>query len=129
MEETRNCMNTSLNDCPYELTGINAQYGYNTAQMYNNEENSTCCNQNNSNIQKEMMCQIRAQEFAITDIGEYLNTHPEDKKAICLHKEYCQKLRDLTEKYQKVYGPLSIDCPCNSWRWLEQPWPWEGSEE
>ena len=36
------------------------------------------------------------------------------------------KLKDLKDKYQKVYGPLSIYYPCNKWRWLEEPWPWEG---
>ena len=33
---------------------------------------------------------------------------------------------ELKDKYQKVYGPLSIYYPCNKWRWLEEPWPWEG---
>ena len=31
----------------------------------------------------------------------------------------------LKDKYQKVYGPLTIEYPCNKWRWLEEPWPWE----
>ena len=35
------------------------------------------------------------------------------------------ELKDLKDKYQKVYGPLSIYYPCNKWRWLEEPWPWE----
>ena len=35
-------------------------------------------------------------------------------------------LKDLEDKYQKVYGPLTINYPCNKWRWLEEPWPWEG---
>ena len=40
--------------------------------------------------------------------------------------KYCQELKDLEDKYQKVYGPLTINYPCNKWRWLEEPWPWEG---
>ena len=32
---------------------------------------------------------------------------------------------ELTDKYQKVYGPLTIQFPCNKWRWIEEPWPWE----
>ena len=31
----------------------------------------------------------------------------------------------LKDKYQKVYDPLTINYPCNMWRWLEEPWPWE----
>ena len=36
-------------------------------------------------------------------------------------KEYV----NLKDKYQRVYGPLTINYPCNKWRWLEEPWPWE----
>ena len=74
---------------------------------------------------EEMMMQIKAYQFAITDIGLYLDTHPEDEKAICLHKYYAKVLKGLKDKYQKVYGPLTIEYPCNKWRWLEEPWPWE----
>ena len=125
------CQNTNLEDCSYEPTGINAQFGYNTANLLSKEncyQNQMCCEQN-AEVQNEMLCNIRALKFAITDIGEYLNTHSTDKRAICIHREHCQELRDLSDKYQKMYGPLSIEFPCNSWRWLEEPWPWERSSE
>lgn len=73
----------------------------------------------------EMMMQIKAYQFAITDIGLYLDTHPDDERAICLHRYYAKMLKDLKDKYQKVYGPLTIEYPCNKWRWLEETWPWE----
>ncbi len=57
-----------------------------------------------------------------------LDTHPDDRKALCLHKEYAKIVKDLEDKYQKVYGPLTIKFPCNKWRWLEEPWPWEKGE-
>lgn len=74
---------------------------------------------------EEMLEQIRCLKFAIVEVAQYLDTHVDDEKAICLHKEYANRLRDLTDKYQKVFGPLTIYFPCNSWRWLEEPWPWE----
>ena len=74
---------------------------------------------------REMMMEIRSLGFSVNDLALYLDTHPEDEKAICMHKEYSRKLRELTDKYQKVYGPLTISYPCNKWRWLEEPWPWE----
>ena len=74
---------------------------------------------------REMAMKIRECGFATGDLALYLDTHPEDEKAICLHKEYCKKLKELQDKYQKVYGPLSLHYPCNKWRWLEEPWPWE----
>ena len=84
------------------------------------------CMNNNQGTREEMLHQIKCLKFAITDLALYLDTHPNDEKALCLHNKYCKELRTLTDQYQKMYGPLSIECPCNKWRWLEEPWPWEG---
>ncbi len=84
--------------------------------LRNNCENTT---------REEMINQIKSLKFSIIELGLYLDTHPEDKKAICMHKEYCKQLKDIEDKYQKMYGPLTIYWPCNKWRWLETPWPWE----
>lgn len=82
------------------------------------------CNEDRM-TRREMEMQIKEYQFAITDIALYLDTHPEDQRALCLHREYARILKDLRDKYQKVYGPLTIEYPCNKWRWLEEPWPWE----
>ena len=71
---------------------------------------------------------LKCLAFAIQELALYLDTHPDDEKALCLHNKYCKEYRDLTDKYQKVYGPLTINYPCNKWRWLETPWPWESLE-
>ena len=76
-------------------------------------------------LRREMMNQIRAYDFAITELGLYLDTHPDDQKALCLHRKYCKEVKELKDKYQKVYGPLTIYYPCHKWRSLEEPWPWE----
>lgn len=88
----------------------------------NNECN---CNCNNDTTREELAMKIKEYQFAITDISLYLDTHPTCEKALCLHREYCKRLKELKDKYQKVYGPLTIEYPCNKWRWLEEPWPWE----
>ena len=75
---------------------------------------------------EEMLQNIKCLNFAIIELGLYLDTHPDDERALCLHRKYCKEYRELTDKYQKVYGPLTIQFPCNKWRWLEEPWPWEG---
>ena len=75
---------------------------------------------------KEMLKKIKCLKFAVTEFALYLDTHPDDKKALCLHNKYSKELKDLCDKYQKVYGPLTIEYPCNKWRWIEEPWPWEG---
>ena len=83
------------------------------------------CNNDCKDVRSEMLQNIMCYKFAINDLALYLDTHPEDQKALCLHREYSKVLRDLTDKYQKVFGPLTIEFPCNKCRWLEQPWPWE----
>ena len=124
-EENRNC--SMQNDCKYNVQGINAAFGYNTATALNDDLN--CCNscnkeecmQNRNRVRQEMMKQIKCLSFAVVDISEYLDTHPDDRKAICLHKEYCNRLEEIKDKYQRIFGPLSIYYPCNKWRWLEEP--------
>lgn len=109
IEENRNCgcndnndnyiMNNMQNDCGCPM-----------------EHTIDCC------AKEEMLNQIKCYNFAIIELGLYLNTHPDDDKALCLHRKYCKELKELKDKYQKVYGPLTIYFPCNKWRWLEEPW-------
>lgn len=104
--------------------------------MEDNERRDCACGENNmvkedkkadrNNCEMEqMLMKIKELNFAVIELGLYLDTHPEDQRALCLHRKYVKELKDLKDKYQKVYGPLSIYYPCNKWRWLEEPWPWE----
>ncbi len=78
------------------------------------------------NRKEELLSEIQCHEFAINELALYLDTHPEDQRALCLHRKYCNELKPMKDMYQRVYGPLTINYPCNKWRWLEEPWPWEG---
>lgn len=93
---------------------------------YEFELNNMPNNNANEATMEELKEQLKCYRFAIIELGLYLDTHPDDEKAICLHKEYAKRFKALEEQYQKVYGPLSIMYPCKKWRWLEGPWPWEG---
>lgn len=118
-EENRNCgcmMNNTMNN-------LNSNYA-DFATMNNDNMSSCECEQFNE-TRREMMERIKCLNFAITELGLYLDTHNDDEKALCLHRKYCKEYRELTDKYQKVYGPLTIKFPCNKWRWIEEPWPWE----
>lgn len=116
LEENRNCC-CGCNNCMQE----DVQYMNTNSCLCNDEtERVVDCEE-----RREMANKIRCYEFAITELALYLDTHPEDSKALCLHKKYCKEVKELKDKYQKVYGPLTINYPCNKWRWLEEPWPWE----
>ena len=88
-----------------------------------NFESNNMCNDNMT--RDEMIQKIKELKFGIIELALYLDTHPDDEKAICMHKDYCKKYDKLANQYQKMYGPLTIMYPCNKWRWLEEPWPWE----
>lgn len=106
VEENRNC------NC-----GANNMIDTN----YDSTENTVDCN-----LKTDMLNQIMSYEFAINELALYLDTHTNDEKALCLHNRYAKEVNELKNQYQKVFGPLTINFPCNKWRWIEEPWPWEG---
>lgn len=116
-------------DCNYAPEGINAAFGYNTMKMSQDDgckiTPEQCCDER-KRVREEMIKRIKCLNFAIIELGLYLNTHHDDKQALCLHREYTREFKELKDKYQRIYGPLSIYYPCRKWRWLEEPWPWEG---
>ena len=113
--------------CNKEMYNMSTEYN----MLVNNLENilnNNDCDYDNMTREK-MLKEIKCIQFAIIELGLYLDTHPDDERALCLHRKYARELKDLQDKYQKVYGPLTINFPCNKWRWLEMPWPWERRED
>lgn len=51
---------------------------------------------------------IRCLGFAVVELAEYLDTHADDKRALALHKEYANELRELSNKYQKYMDRLQL---------------------
>lgn len=105
-------------NCNYDVIGINAQFGYNSSYQTPEKDEK----------KEDLLKEIQSLYFAINELALYLNTHPTDDKALCLHQEYANQLNLLKEKYEKAFGPLTLYCPCEQWNWLKNPWPWERSE-
>lgn len=92
--------------------------------MYNNLSN---------NEQRQLLDTINQVSFAAYDMLLYLDTHPEDQKAMeFYHKHMCMR-KEAMRKYAQLYGPLTMDCMDEScsdcWKWAQQPWPWELPEK
>lgn len=117
-DDNRGCND---NCCEMKNTPNIPMYSFEFNNVSDAEDN--CCDKKKTRCQ--MLDEIRSLSFAVVELAEYLDTHPDDRRALTLLKEYANKLHDLKEKYQMVYGPLSFNFPCNKWRWLEGPWPWE----
>ncbi|MDO5415055.1 MAG: spore coat protein CotJB [Bacillota bacterium] len=73
----------------------------------------------------------RVQElnFAMIELGLYLNTHPCDENALMLYERVQLMHGAAKAKYEECYGPLSYEGVIpekDGWSWVHGPWPWEG---
>jgi len=107
--------------CNKEMYHMNTDYNMMPNNLVDMIKNEDCENM----TREKMLKEIKSLRFAIIELALYLDTHTEDERALCLHRKYARELKELEDKYQKVYGPLTINFPCNKWRWIEEPWPWE----
>ena len=132
LEENRQCncsCGSSQNNISPVFVTENCGCGVEQGTVLSADMNSGCgCDSTrvvNCEARREMLQEIRCLDFAINELALYLDTHPDDEKALCLHRKYCKEAKECKDKYQRVFGPLTINYPCNKWRWLEEPWPWE----
>ncbi len=81
---------------------------------------------------EKLLMVVQAYEFALVEIGLFLNTHPNDRTALAYFKQYRELKHKAVSDYTRMYGPITIDHMDNdlsTWRWIDNPWPWEiGSE-
>lgn len=86
-----------------------------------------------SNAREQLLCKINEASFAVDDILLYLDTHPCDQTALSYFEERITERKKLMSEYAKNYGPLTIDDAAEScgdtWKWMEQPFPWEKEGE
>ena len=63
---------------------------------------------------EEMIMKVRELDFAVEDLALYLNTHPEDRKALCLHNTYAKQLKDgygndIFNEFMKELAECKVD--------------------
>ena len=72
---------------------------------------------------------VTREERAVNDILLYLDTHPDDEKALAFFEDVSDRRNQLLAEYAKDYGPLTVDTASKtcetSWKWSQQPFPWE----
>lgn len=77
--------------------------------------------------QQQMLRELMALDFSIIDMQLYLDTHPNDQRAIMYFNSLVQRASVLRQTYQQKYGPLMVNTTTSScpWQWIKDPWPWE----
>lgn len=77
------------------------------------------------NIPKAL-AELMALDFAIDELGLYLDTHPEDTEALEVFQSYIALAKQGRARYESLYGPIAKQYVTgNSYHWINDPWPWE----
>ena len=63
----------------------------------------------------KLLRRLSAMQFAMWEMREFLDTHPNCPDAKALYNAY---------KYEARFGPLTLN-GANSDAWLQDPWPWD----
>lgn len=83
--------------------------------------------ENQEEKEQTPMQQLQALGFAMHELALYLDTHREDTEAINQYASYQKIYQSAMHTYEEKYGPLTHSFPSNqeTYRWLDDPWPWE----
>ena len=109
---------------------VNPVEGFNKGNMFENlysKYKNYVYNLKVSNKKDELLYKIQIYNFALRDLGLYLDLHPTDTNTIKLFLDYNKELSKLKAEYNNNYSPLSMN-EMNSttkWTWLNNPWPWD----
>ncbi|HHY32947.1 MAG TPA: spore coat protein CotJB [Firmicutes bacterium] len=74
------------------------------------------------------LLRIMELEFAAIDLNLFLDTHPDDQRALADFNAVAQELQRAKTAYESRYGPVlnyGQSTSQGTWRWVEDPWPWE----
>lgn len=86
-------------------------------------QNVTC--NTNTSCSNSVLAQISKLTFAVIEAALFLDTHPNDKDALCYYKEALKHLTTLKKQYIESGHSLSIVDGGNFDEYSNGPWPWE----
>ena len=98
------------------------------ANLYDPYKNYKPAELNPKNEREALLYQVMQYKFALIELNLYLDTHPNDKEMIKLYNKYLKTEKQMCDKYESMYGPLTVDSNYldkNTWVWDNSPWPWE----
>ena len=74
-----------------------------------------------------LMKKLQSADFALLEANEFLDTHPNDQKAMAFYKKHLDIYNALKNEFVNKFGPISAkDFDCDrKWAWVDNPWPWQ----
>ena len=77
---------------------------------------------------EELLKKLTILYFLTLDLHLYLNTHPNDQKAIYKYNATVLEAEKMRYEYEKYYGSLcsyrSLTDSSTEWNWASDSWPW-----
>ena len=83
-----------------------------------------------TNMKCALKKKIHALDFAVLELGLYLDTHPWDKRALHKRHHLLAERKAAVAAYEEKFGPYEPTwnkVRGDSWSWVNDPWPWEYS--
>ncbi len=85
---------------------------------------------NRIDIESTPLVEVMALDFVCNELLLYLDTHKDDAEAFETYKNLLKMSFEARKAYSETYGPLT-HCDMmemGTFTWLNNPWPWEYSE-
>ena len=113
-----------------DITLTNAKDALNKGNIFVSEyipyKNYNYINITPENNQEELLLKIYENEFALIDLGLYLDLHPNDNNIYKVYKEYVNNYEKYKQKYEDNYQGLDkYFIKSNEYSWVNNPWPWD----
>lgn len=81
------------------------------------------------NEKMNMLTKIHALAFAIHELVLFLDTHPQNRQAMEMLREFRRRRKEAIAAYEARFGKYieTVDDvePEERWDWIDSPWPWE----
>lgn len=81
-----------------------------------------------SGKKRSLLQRLQETQFALVELQLYLDTNPNDRRALAQFNALSAQLHMLKNMYERKYGPLlqyGFSPSPGRWAWYETPWPWE----
>lgn len=83
--------------------------------------------ENKNEKNKTDLQKLQALNFAVSELGLYLDTHADDKDAVALYNQYVEQYAEQLRQFEQKHGSTTQmgAALTGKYDWLDEPWPWD----